>query len=100
MHVSLESKAIHLLDSLDGSRLRTLILLSSNEEEFNKDKLSIISKFKHLCVLKLTDCSLSKFSRSIRKLKHLRYFNLSNCKGLGSLYKSLSSFVTNTNIET
>lgn len=100
MHVSLESKAIHLLDSLDGSRLRTLILLSSNEEEFNEDELSIISKFKHLRVLKLTDCSLSKFSRSIRKLKHLRYLNLSNCRELGSLYKSLSSFVTNTNIET
>ncbi|XP_058743676.1 uncharacterized protein LOC131616377 [Vicia villosa] len=93
MHVSLEPNAVHLLDSFDGSRLRTLILLSSNEEELNEDKLSVISKFKQLRVLKLSNCSLSKSSRSIGKMKHLRYLNLSNCRGLGSLYKSLSSLV-------
>ncbi|CAI8608218.1 unnamed protein product [Vicia faba] len=93
MHVSLEPNAVHLLDSLDGSRLRTLILLSSNEEELNEDKLSVISKFKQLRVLKLSNCSLSKSSRSIGKMNHLRYLNLSNCRGLRSLYKSLSSLV-------
>ncbi|XP_058743672.1 uncharacterized protein LOC131616376 [Vicia villosa] len=92
MHVSLEPNAVHLLDSFDGSRLRTLILLSS-DEELNEDELSVISKFEQLRVLKLSNCSLSKSSRSIGKMKHLRYLNLSNCRGLGSLYKSLSSLV-------
>ncbi|MCH82603.1 CC-NBS-LRR resistance protein [Trifolium medium] len=94
VHVSLEPNALHLLDSLDPSRLRTLILLSSNEEEeLNVDELSIISKFKHLRVLKLSYCSLSKLSSSIGKLKHLRYLNLSHCRGLKSLYKSFSRLV-------
>ncbi|WJX91836.1 hypothetical protein P8452_73558 [Trifolium repens] len=94
VHVLLEPSAVHLLDSLDGSRLRTLILLSSNEvEELNGDELLVITKFKHLRALKLSYCSLSKLSSSIGKLKHLRYLNLSHCRGLGSLYKSLSSLV-------
>lgn len=94
MHVSLEPNAVHLLGSLDASRLRTFIFLSSNEEEvLNGDELSVILNFKHLRVLKLSYCSLSKLSGSIGNLKHLRYLNLSHCRGLGSLHKSISCLV-------
>ena len=92
MHVSLEPNAVHLLDTLDKSRLRTLILLSSDEEEeLNWDELFVISKFKYLRALKLSYPPLSKLSGSIGKLKHLRYLNLSCCRGLGSLFKSISN---------
>ncbi|MCH82008.1 CC-NBS-LRR resistance protein, partial [Trifolium medium] len=94
MHVSLEPNAVHLLASLDASRLRTLILLSSNEEEeLNGDELSVIFNFQHLRVLKLSNCSLSRLYGSIGNLKHLRYLNLTHCRDLGSLYKSISSLV-------
>ncbi|WJX86115.1 hypothetical protein P8452_68471 [Trifolium repens] len=94
VHVSLELNAVHLLGSLDGSRLRTLILLSSDdEEELYWEELYAISSFQYLRVLKLSHSSLSKLSRSIGKLKHLRYLNLSRCTGLGSLFKSISIIV-------
>ncbi|XP_027337070.1 putative disease resistance protein RGA3 [Abrus precatorius] len=69
MHVSLESKAIHLLDSLNASRLRSLIVWSDNEEEY----LSVIENFKYLRVLRM---SSSSFYNSIGKLKHLRYLDI------------------------
>ncbi|XP_045832555.1 putative disease resistance protein RGA4 isoform X1 [Trifolium pratense] len=94
VHVSLKPKAVHLLDSLDRSRLRTLILLSSDEEEeLKRDELFVISNFKYLRVLKLSYSCLSMLSESIGKLKHLRYLNLSRCTGLGSLFKSISIIV-------
>ncbi|CAJ2664715.1 unnamed protein product [Trifolium pratense] len=93
MHVMLKSDDIGLLESVDASRMRTLILLSSHDWIMNEKELSIILKFKYLRVLKLSYCSLSKSCDSIAKLKHLRYIELWNCKGLGSLSKSISNHV-------
>ncbi|XP_027337051.1 putative disease resistance protein RGA4 [Abrus precatorius] len=66
MHVSLESNAIHLLESLDPSRLRTLIL----PYNFVKEKYLSVAKFKYLRVLKMGGFCFFNFSEN---LKHLRY---------------------------
>ncbi|CAK8560224.1 unnamed protein product [Lathyrus sativus] len=93
MHVMLKSDAISLLESLDASRTRTLILLSNFSDSWNEKELSVISKFENLRVLKLSHCSLSKLCDLIGKLKHLRYLHLWYCEGLGSLFYSISSIV-------
>ena len=94
MHVMLESDAIGLLESLNASRMRTLIVLLSNYSDILDEKqLSIISNFKYLRVLKLSSCSLSMFSDSFDKLKHLRYLNLQCYDRLGSLSKSIGNLV-------
>ncbi|XP_027337029.1 putative disease resistance protein RGA3 [Abrus precatorius] len=83
MHVSLEScEAIHLLKSLDPSRLRTLILPDDLEEE---EDLSVITEFKYLRVLRM-----HHLSDSTEHLKHLRYLVLTQQK---SLPKSISNLV-------
>ncbi|XP_027336813.1 putative disease resistance protein RGA3 [Abrus precatorius] len=80
MHVSLESEeAIHLLQSLDPTRLRTLIFPYYLREEVD---LSVIAKFKYLRVLRM-----DSLSDSTEHLKHLRYL------ALISLPKSLSNLV-------
>jgi hypothetical protein len=90
----LKSGDIGLLKSVDASRMRTLILLSDNNKMImNEEELPVILKFKYLRVLKLSSCSLSELQDSIAKLKHLRYFHLVWCYGLGSLLKSLSNIV-------
>ncbi|XP_027335213.1 putative disease resistance protein RGA3 isoform X1 [Abrus precatorius] len=87
MHVSLESyETIHLLKSLDPSRLRTLILplvlpYYWEEEEY----LSVIAKFKYLLVLRTPH-----LSDSTEHLKHLRYLDLTQQT---SLPKSMSNLV-------
>ncbi|WJX34887.1 hypothetical protein P8452_22953 [Trifolium repens] len=94
MHVMLKSGDIGLLKSVDASRMRTLILLSDNNKMImNEEEFPVILKFKYLRVLKLSSCSLSELQDSIAKLKHLRYFHLVWCYGLGSLLKSLSNIV-------
>ncbi|XP_027347883.1 putative disease resistance protein RGA1 [Abrus precatorius] len=87
MHVSLEPNAICLLDSLDASRLRTLILRSYNGED-----LSVISKFEYLRVLTLSSNSITELPDSIGNFDHLRYLNLSNCR-LTSLPKFIGNLV-------
>jgi len=89
VHVSVECDALCLLESLDSSRLRTLIVFDSND---NKVELSVISNFKYLRVLKLMG-GHRKLVGSIEKLKHLRYLHLSNCDLQESLYKSFSNLV-------
>ncbi|WJX29602.1 hypothetical protein P8452_18224 [Trifolium repens] len=91
MHVMLESGAIGLLESVDASKMRTLILLSNTSESMNEEELFVISKFKYLRALKLSDCSLGKLCNSFLKLKHLRYLSLDRCKRLGSLSKSIDN---------
>ncbi|XP_027336176.1 putative disease resistance protein RGA3 isoform X2 [Abrus precatorius] len=83
MHVSLESdEAIHLLKSLDPSRLRTLIFPDDLEEE---EDLSVIAEFKYLRVLRM-----DQISDSTEHLKHLRYLDLTQQT---SLPKSMSNLV-------
>ncbi|XP_045787897.1 putative disease resistance protein RGA1 isoform X3 [Trifolium pratense] len=93
MHIMLKSDAFGLLESLNVSRMRTLILLTTISENFSEKELLVITKFKYLRVLKLPNCSLTKLCDSIGKLKHLRYLNLSSCQGLGILSKSISNLV-------
>ncbi|XP_027337028.1 putative disease resistance protein RGA3 [Abrus precatorius] len=77
MHVSLESfEAIHLLKSLDQSRLRTLILPNDFFED--EEDLSVIAKFKYLRVLRMSSFSFYKLFDSIGKLKHLRYLDITS----------------------
>ncbi|XP_027337674.1 putative disease resistance protein RGA1 [Abrus precatorius] len=98
MHVSLESGAIHLLNSLDKSRLRTLIL--PYYRNFDEEEVPV-ANFKYLHVLKISTHYFSKSSDSIEGLKHLRYleivgyFPLNGIPGLGRLYslQFLSAFV-------
>ena len=98
LHVSVKCGAFCMLESLDSSRLRTLIMLDANwntvdeEELVDEVELSVISKFKYLRYLKLVG-SHSKLPGSIEKLKHLRHLNLSRCDGLVSLPKSIYNLV-------
>ncbi|CAL5195405.1 unnamed protein product [Lathyrus oleraceus] len=95
MHVSLQHNDIDLLSSLDASRLRTLVLLSSSPywTGLDGEELSVISNFKYLRVLKLSDSSLTKLSGSIGKLKHLRCLNLYDCRASIDIFKSISNLV-------
>ncbi|XP_027337044.1 putative disease resistance protein RGA1 [Abrus precatorius] len=89
MHVSLESRAIHLLNSLDKSRLRTLIL--PDHRNFDEEEVPV-ANFKYLHVLKISTDYFHKSSDSIEGLKHLRYlgcagyFPLNGMRGLGKLH--------------
>jgi hypothetical protein len=89
-----ELDAICLLESLDASRLRTLIVISFKSDGFfDREKLSVISTFKYLRVLKLCNFISIKLCVSIEKLKHLRFLHLyENCV-LESLHKSIGNLV-------
>jgi hypothetical protein len=93
VHVMLESDAIGLLESMDASRIRTLILLPNKSKTMNDKELFVISKFKYLRVLKLSHCYLSRLFNPFVKLKHLRYLSLHDCERSGSLSKSKSNLV-------
>ncbi|CAJ2664719.1 unnamed protein product [Trifolium pratense] len=95
IHIMLKSDAFGLLESLDTSRMRTLILLRTLSKKLNEEELSVISKFKYLRVLKLklSDCSLSNLWNSIGKLKHLRYLNFLGSKGKGCHTISISNLI-------
>ncbi|RHN38926.1 putative P-loop containing nucleoside triphosphate hydrolase, leucine-rich repeat domain, L [Medicago truncatula] len=94
VHVSLKWDAFCMLESLDSSRLRTLIMLDSNSEKVDEEELSVISNFKYLRVLRLvTSRHHSKLVGSIQKLKHLRHLNLSKRDGLKSHPKFISNLV-------
>ncbi|XP_027335055.1 putative disease resistance protein RGA1 isoform X2 [Abrus precatorius] len=87
MHLSLESyKAIHLLNSLDPRRLRTLILPLILPSDLKKEEyLPVIAKFNYLRVLRM-----HHLPDSTENLKHLRYLVLTQPK---SLPKSISNLV-------
>jgi len=90
VHVSVAHDSFCMLESLDSSRLRTLIVTSYNE--LNEGELSAISKFKCLRVLKI-GVSHSKLPGFIEKLKHLRHLTLLKCDGLESVLKSIDRLV-------
>ncbi|XP_058743697.1 disease resistance protein RGA2-like [Vicia villosa] len=92
MHVMF-SDAIGLLESLDVSRVRTLIFENNISGNWYEKELSVISKFKYLRSLKLSYCSISKLCDSIGNLKHLRYLQLWYCAGLEGIFKSISNIV-------
>ncbi|XP_045787913.1 putative disease resistance protein RGA1 [Trifolium pratense] len=82
VHVWVEFDAFYLLESLDASRLRTLIVLSSNDGDLlDREKQSLISRFKYLRVLKFCNNHYLELYVSIEKLNHLRFlkFPLTAC---------------------
>ncbi|XP_027337021.1 putative disease resistance protein RGA1 [Abrus precatorius] len=82
IHVSLEfAEAVHLLKSLDPSRLRTLILPYDFEEE---EYLSVIAKFKYLRVLRM-----HHLTDPTEDLKHLRYLVLTQQTSLPKFMNNL-----------
>ncbi|KAK2451146.1 disease resistance protein RGA2 [Trifolium repens] len=91
MHVMLERGAIGLLESVDASKMRTLILLSNTSESMNEEELFVISKFKYLRALKVSYCSLGKLYNSFVKLKHLRYLSLKHCNRSGRVSLSINN---------
>ncbi|XP_027334463.1 putative disease resistance protein RGA3 [Abrus precatorius] len=99
MHVSLKSGAVHLLKSLDPSRLRTLILPYDIVEE---EYLCVIAEFKYLRALRVAVSSFCKLFDSTGIFKHLRYLDIADdeslsgmAAGLGKLcsLQSLPTFV-------
>ncbi|XP_027337047.1 putative disease resistance protein RGA3 [Abrus precatorius] len=107
MHVALETGAIHLLDSLNASRLRTLMLPCNCN--FEEEEVSFVANLKYLHVLEISDFSFCKLSNSIAKLKHLRYLRIFGYRswdgmsvGLGKLWslQFLPDFVVGDSKET
>ncbi|MFQ6635826.1 hypothetical protein Gotur_010201 [Gossypium turneri] len=90
LHVSVNPSLIPLIK---GKRLRTLLHFPNKREkrQHMSDETwdSIISNCIHLRVLKLDDLDINKVPRSIHKLKHLRYLDLSNNPNLKILPKSI-----------
>ncbi|KAK2406070.1 disease resistance protein RGA2 [Trifolium repens] len=97
VHVSVEFDALDLLKSLNPSRLRTLIVFSSDafiasdaSNVMDGEKESLISTFKYLRVLKFCDIGQHV---SIEKLNHLRFLKSSlECK-LKSFHKSIGNLI-------
>ncbi|MCH81565.1 CC-NBS-LRR resistance protein [Trifolium medium] len=89
IHIMLKSDAFGLLESLDTSRMRTLILLRTLSKKLNEEELSVISKFKYLRVLKLklSDCSLSlKYLPPLERLPFLKSLSIFRLNQLEFIY--------------
>ncbi|XP_045787547.1 putative disease resistance protein RGA1 [Trifolium pratense] len=94
VHVWVEFDAFYLLESLDASRLRTLIVLSFNDDDLlDREKQSLISRFKYLRVLKLCDDLCIDLYVSIEKLNHLRFLKFSLVSTLKKFHKSIENLV-------
>jgi hypothetical protein len=94
VHVWVEFDAFYLLESLDASRLRTLIVFSSNFNDLlDREKQSIMSTFKYLRVLKLCNFEDVKLCVPFEKLKHLRFLDLLESCILESLHKSIENLI-------
>ncbi|XP_039044404.1 putative disease resistance protein RGA4 [Hibiscus syriacus] len=86
-HVSIDFSLIHLIK---GKKLRSLLKFSSRDEYMNDaNRDLIISNCRCLRVLELRELELDTVPRSIHKLKHLRYLDLSWNANLKILPKSI-----------
>ncbi|XP_039044410.1 putative disease resistance protein RGA3 [Hibiscus syriacus] len=86
-HVSIDFSLIHLIK---GKKLRSLLKFSSRDECMNDANWDlIISNGRCLHVLELYKLELDTVPRSIHKLKHLRYLDLSFNYHLKILPKSI-----------
>ncbi|MBA0742863.1 hypothetical protein Gogos_015875 [Gossypium gossypioides] len=90
-HVSISPSLIPLLK---GKKLRTLLCFPKESEQsqiMSEDETwdLIISRCRCLRVLKLNNLNLNTIPRSIHKLKHLRYLDLSDNPNLKILPKSI-----------
>ncbi|CAJ2664743.1 unnamed protein product [Trifolium pratense] len=94
VHVWVEFDAFYLLESLDVSRLRTLIVLFFNDDDLlDREIQSLISRFKYLRVLKLCDDRYIELYVSIEKLNHLRFLKLPLTCTLKKFHKSIENLV-------
>ncbi|KAG4177585.1 hypothetical protein ERO13_A11G316500v2 [Gossypium hirsutum] len=87
-HISIDPSLIHLFK---GKKLRTLLLFRNVRTKNLADEIwdLIIANCRCLRVLKLDYFKLEKIPRSIYKLKHLRYLDLSHNSRLRILPKSI-----------
>ncbi|KEH26310.1 NBS-LRR type disease resistance protein [Medicago truncatula] len=92
VHVLVEYDALCLLESLDSSRLRTLIVMSYNDYKFRRPEISVFRNLKYLRFLKMESCSRQGVG-FIEKLKHLRHLDLRNYDSGESLSKSIGNLV-------
>ncbi|XVF15655.1 hypothetical protein REPUB_Repub09cG0173300 [Reevesia pubescens] len=91
-HLSIDSSLISsheiLIPFSKAKKLRTLFCTLKYKRDGNMSK-RLISNFRCLRVLDLVDFNLSMVPRSIHKLKHLRYLDLSDNDQLKTLPKSI-----------
>ncbi|QHO04541.1 hypothetical protein HN51_060791 [Arachis hypogaea] len=91
MHVAFETSTICSLDVLDVCKLRTII--HCNIARNLAGKLSFMKKLKCLRALNLSFNSMTQLPKSIDKVKHLRYLDLSYSLKLRSLPESIGNLV-------
>ncbi|XP_052111325.1 putative disease resistance protein RGA3 isoform X2 [Arachis duranensis] len=91
MHVAFETSTDCSLDVFDVSKLRTIIncKIATNLVA----KLSFMEKLKCLRALSLSFHSMTQLPKSIDKVKHLRYLDLSYSQSLRSLPESIGNLV-------
>ncbi|PNX93872.1 CC-NBS-LRR resistance protein [Trifolium pratense] len=75
MHVMLESDAIGFLESVDASKLRTLILLSNNSERLGSKSISNLVCLQTLILARRHDLEIS--TKHVSMLINLKYFHIS-----------------------
>ncbi|XP_027191605.1 putative disease resistance protein RGA1 [Cicer arietinum] len=94
MHVSFLSSIACSLDLLDASKLRTILWAKTNARSVLDAKPSITKNLKFLRALDLSYSPITELPLWIHKCRHLRYLDLSNCKELISLPKSIGNLVS------
>ncbi|XP_057740681.1 putative disease resistance protein RGA3 [Arachis stenosperma] len=91
MHVSFGPQINCSLDVFDDCKLRTFICWELATDLFAK--LSFSGKLKYLRALNLSFYSLSQLPKSIDKVKHLRYLELSHSGKLSDLPDSIGNLI-------
>ncbi|XP_057741005.1 putative disease resistance protein RGA1 [Arachis stenosperma] len=91
MHVAFKTRTDCSLDVFDVCKLRTII--NCNTDTNFVAKLSFMEKLKCLRALKLSFHFMIELPKSIDKVKHLRYLDLSYSRNLRSLPESIGNLV-------